>query len=116
MSLYLAIRSGLQLIFQIISNKTNIFVRHPTSSIILLAYYSWYVICISLFNSSKPDTCVPGAGMAGVSIILVFIYTLVLLILVLIRKNQRKDFLKFLGLVYLPIGIIIGFLFIVNLF
>ena len=115
MSRYTTIRSDLKLISQIIRNKTNIFARHPTSTILLLAYYLWYVICMSLFNSSKPDTCVPGAGMAGVSMLLVFIYTLILLILILIRKNQRKDFLKFLILVYLPVGIIIGFLLSVNL-
>jgi len=73
-------------------------------------YYVVFALCIWMFISPPgPDDgagrCI-SPGTVFVPILFLCIYTLVLLTLIIFKKDQRMDFLKIFGLVYLPVVLI----------
>jgi hypothetical protein len=83
-------------------------IRHEISSIFILLYYVLWLCVLQFFHSGAaayPNSC----GAANGALILLFlfvtlVYTLILLIKILLTEEEkRRDYLKLLLILWLPI-------------
>jgi len=78
----------------------------------MLLYYSWWIHFIYWFTSGAaeyPNSCgAANAGMIMITLVIIFIYSIVLLYLILKNEQQKqKDYIKFIISVYVPIVLLI---------
>ena len=93
----------------------ELFKRHTASTVFLAFYFAWWTLLIYLFVSGSldyPDSCGAANGaLLMLTFLVAAIYALILIIKIGLTQGQkRSDYLKFLGLVLLPVISVILFI------
>lgn len=97
----------------------NLFKRHIFSTVVFISYLIWLIFVVKWFNSvdtNNPNSCgaANGALIVATGLLVVIISILILSQIILTRGQQRIDYLKYLGLLYIPIILIIAYIYIIG--